>query len=137
MDRELVRTTMNRKLGRFLYSARTQTRESAGQVAASLGISESRLLDMEKRPSEIPCRELYRLFQHYGPEKMHQAQLVLIDAQAAVFSRKRRSGFGFNSWNLEMPAFRFPRWAEIFLAVIGGRVCADLLKLLASFAIFR
>ncbi|MGE3263113.1 MAG: helix-turn-helix domain-containing protein [Bacteriovoracia bacterium] len=137
MDRELVRATMNRKLGRFLYSARTQRRESAGQVAASLGISEARLLDIEKKPSEIPCRELYRLFQHYGPEKMHQAQLVMIDAQAVIASGHRRSGYGFNSWKLEFPVFRFPRWAEIFLAVIGGRACADLLKLIASFAIFR
>lgn len=137
MNRELAKATMNRKLGRFLYSARAQRRESAGQVAASLGISESRLLDIEKSPSEIPCRELYRVFQHYGPEKMHQAQLVMIDAQAAIASRHLRSGYGFKSWKPEFPVFHFPRWAEIFLEVIGGRACADLLKLIASFAIFR
>lgn len=137
MEGNLVKTTVNRKLGRFLYRARSQSRESAVQVATSLGISEARLLDMENRPSEIPCRELYRLFQHYGPEKMHQAQLVMIDAQAAISSGHRRSGYGFNSGKLEFPVFRFPRWAEIFLAVIGGRACADLLKLIASFAIFR
>lgn len=128
---------MNRELGRFLYSARSQSRQSANQVGASLGISEARLVEMEKKPSEIPCRELYRLFQHYGPEKMHQAQLVMIDAQAMISSGNRTTAFGLNSWKLELPVFRFPRWAEIFLAVIGGRLCADLLKMIASFAIFR
>jgi hypothetical protein len=137
MGAEQVRSTMNRELGRFLYSARKQSRQSVGQIATSLGISESRLKSMEERPAEIPCRDLYRLFQHYGPEKMHQAQLVMIDAQAAIFSGNRRTEFGFSSWKLEMPVFRLPRWVEIFLAVIGCRVCADLLKSLASFAIFR
>lgn len=87
MKRNQVRTTMNRELGRFLYSVRAQSRQSADQVAASLGISEARFVEMEKRPSEIPCRELYRLFQHYGPEKMHQAQLVMLDAQASLFAK--------------------------------------------------
>ncbi len=137
MDRNHVKTTMNRKLGRFLYRARRQSRESAGQIAASLGISESSLRKMEARPAEVPCRELYRLFQHYGPEQMHQAQLVMIDAQATIFSGNQGTRFGLDSWKFEMPVFRFPRSAEIFLAVIGGRLCADLLKLLARFAIFR
>lgn len=137
MNRSQVKTTMNRELGRFLYRARTQSRESASQIAAKLGISEITLLAMEAKPAEVPCRDLYRLFQHYGPEKMHQAQLVLIDAQASIFSSHRGTRFGLDSWKLEMPGFRFPRWAEIFLAVIGGRLCADFLKLVASLTIFR
>ena len=137
MGAEQVRSTMNRELSRFLYSARKQSRQSVGQIAASLGISESKLKSMEERPAEVPCRDLYRLFHYYGPEQMHQAQLVLIDAQARIFSKERGTRLGLDSWKWEMPVFRFPRWAENFLAVIGARLCADLLKLIASIAIFR
>lgn len=137
MNRNHMKTNMNRKLGRFLYRARLQSRESVAQIAATLGISESSIREMEARPAEVPCRDLYRLFQHYGPEQMHQAQIVLIEAQATVFSRNRGTRFGIGSWSREMPVFRFPRWAEIFLAVIGGRLCSAPFKHLASFAIFR
>lgn len=137
MDRNRVKSTMNRKLSRFLYRARQQSRESAGQVAATLGISESALRAMEARPAEVPCRELYRLFKHYGPEQMHRAQLVLIDAQASLLPGNRESRFGLNSWKWELPVLRSPRWAKIFLAAIRVRLCSDLLKLLTSFVIFR
>jgi hypothetical protein len=137
MDRNQVKTVMNRELSRFLYRARRQSRESASQISARLGISETTLLAMEAKPAEVPCRDLYRLFQHYGPEKMRQAQLVLIDAQATIFSGNRGIRFGLNSRKLEMPVHRFPRWAENLLAVIGGRLCSDFLKLVASLAIFR
>lgn len=137
MSAEQVRTTINRELGRFLYSAREQSEQSASEIAASLGISEKKLLSIEENPAEVPCRELYRLFTHYGPEQMHQAQIVLIEAQTAIFAAKKKRRLGLDSWKFELPTFQFPRWAEILLAVIGGRLIADLLKLAASFIIFR
>lgn len=137
MGTEQVRSTMNCHLGRFLYSARKQSRQSVGQIAAALGISEAKFRSIEERPAEVPCCELYRLFRHYGPEQMYQAQLVLIDAQAALLSLERGTRLGLDSWKWKMPFFRFFRWTEIFFAKIGGRLCADFLKLVASLAIFR
>lgn len=137
MRAEQVKSTMNRELRRFLYSARRQSLQSVGEIAASLGISESKLRSMEERPAEVSCSELYRLFKHYGPEQMHQAQLVLIDAHATLFSNEQGTRRGLNSWKLEVPVFRFPQWVEIFLAAMGARLRTDLLRLIASFAIFR
>ena len=105
MDRNHVKITMNRELGRFLYRARKQSRQSVGQIAASLCISESTLRSIEERPAEVPCRELYRLFKHYGPEQMHEGQLVLIDAQASLLPGDRGTRLGLNSWEWELPVF--------------------------------
>lgn len=128
MGAEQVRSTMNRELGRFLYSARKQSRQSVSQICASLGISESMLKSMEERPAEVPCRDLYGLFKHYGPEQMHQAQLVLIDAQATILSRQRGIRLGLDSWNWEFPGFRFPRLAGALVAVGAGRFFWDFLR---------
>lgn len=84
MDRELVRRMMNRKLGRFLYSARVRSQLSIEDVAAAVGWPVERVVEIEKVPAEVPCKHLYRLITHYGPERAAEAQFVMLDAQAAI-----------------------------------------------------
>ncbi len=84
MDRELVKRTMNRKLGHFLYSARVRSQSSVEKVAAAVGCPVERLKEIEKAPAEVPCSQLYRLIAYYGPERAAEAQFVLFDAQAAI-----------------------------------------------------
>jgi len=92
MDRNQVKAVMNRELSRFLYRARGLSRKSAAQIASALGISESTLRAIEEKPAEVPCRELYRLFVHYGPKQMHRAQLVLVNAQASLVAARESHG---------------------------------------------
>ena len=128
MNRNKVRNTANRKLGRFLYRARVKSRESLSQIANSLGLSEDALRSMEERPAEVPCRELYRLLEHYGPKRMLEAQLVLFEVQSSFFTASRPRWVGPPSRTNEREAHRWPRWVENFLPVVVERLRPDLLK---------
>ena len=86
MRLEVIRQAMNRDLGRFLYSSRIESRSSAASIASSVGFSEAELLEIESKPSEVPCNQLYRLISHYGPSRIIEAQMLICETQAATLS---------------------------------------------------
>lgn len=86
MRREAIRQAMNKELGRFLYRSRIKSRNTASSVASAVGFSEAELLEIESKPSEVPCNQLYRLISHYGPSRIMEAQMLICETQAAALS---------------------------------------------------
>lgn len=106
MDREIVRRVMNRKLGRFLYRTRVRSQLGFGEVASAVGWPTERLIEIERAPAEVPCRQLYQLIAYYGPECAAEAQLVIFDAQVAIRSKR---------WPLIL-AISLPQWSSTKIA---------------------
>ena len=62
---ELIIKT-NQRLGEFLVATRLAHGKTKAELAIELGITESFLTNMEKRPAEIPASDFCRLIEHYG-----------------------------------------------------------------------
>lgn len=108
---------------------------SIEQAAEALGTSPRRLRYIEANPARIPCRDLYQIFQHLGPEVLEEADRALTSAQLAGFIyRSQRSPFSrkldlwrlhLRVWNHRVLAFICKDW-PLVLGLLLGRAIYDL-----------
>lgn len=81
MTKNQLQMEINDRLGRVLQHARLQCGSSISSLAMDLDLSEDELRAIEVRPAEIPCCELFRVIQYYGPEFQTDFENVLYSIQ--------------------------------------------------------
>jgi hypothetical protein len=86
-NKEAIAKIYNEKLSGFLQESRTRTCRSLSLISESVGLPESRILEIEERPAQVPLCELARVISFYGPERIEEAQLLMIDAGVEVNKR--------------------------------------------------
>ncbi len=127
MTREQFRSEANRKFGVFLKGARAKRGSTAAEIARVVGFSERELAQIEETAAEVPCSKLYRLIEHYGPRAVAEAQAVLleVDVLALRFRETQPARCATTSSYRRPRNARLPRWLEIGMAVIAGRLLVD------------
>ena len=86
-----VATVLNERLGRFLVQSRMNSQRQLSLISESVGLAESRILEIEEKPAQVPMCELAKVISYYGPKKTWEAQLLITDAQieALQFNKAR------------------------------------------------
>lgn len=90
MKRSQFRSEINNRLGPILVRARVRNGSSIATVAQSLGLSESEMSEIERRPGEIPCCRLYEVIRLYGAEAHWETQEALLDIQHLGFQYRMK-----------------------------------------------
>ena len=119
-----VAKVLNERLGGFLVQSRMNSRRKLSPISKSVGLPESRILEIEEKPAQVPMCELAKVISYYGPKTTWEAQLLITDAQIeALQFKKARPRI--------LAALKLPDYREAFRKVAGfiaGFVVAEVLK---------
>lgn len=121
-----VAKVLNERLGGFLVQSRMQSRRKLSLISDSVGLTESRILEIEEKPAQVPMCELAKVISYYGSKKTWEAQLLITDIQIEALQ--------FNKVGPAIPALksmRLPDFREAFrkvAALIAGFLIWEALK---------
>jgi transcriptional regulator with XRE-family HTH domain len=128
MTKEHFRSEANRKFGIFLKETRARRGSTVAEIARVVGFSEPELAQIEETAAEVPCSKLYRLIEHYGPRAVAEAQSVLLEVDVlALRFREAQPSRSVTTISYRNSRNARPRWLEIGMAVITGRLLVDLI----------
>lgn len=128
MTRNEFKAQVNGKLGEVLLRARLQSGKSISSLATALDLSERDLRNIEQRPVEVPCCELYQVIENYGPTARAAMEMALLDVYLwGAKHRASRSRARAALIKLYLECWRHRR---VILVAILVRLAIDLLRYL-------